>query len=122
MAEFQQPVIDADGDHAVATGANPAADGTGETVEYGDINTGGVQGQTIVYEEPSLNVSGNASAPAPAPATASEPAPVTASEPAPVIYSEPAPVAAEPVYTEPTFTETTTTVIETNDGNGQARG
>ncbi len=114
MAEFQQPVIDADGDHAVATGANPAADGTGETVEYGDINTGGVQGQTIVYEEPSLNVSGNASAPAPAPATASEPAPV--------IYSEPAPVAAEPVYTEPTFTETTTTVIETNDGNGQARG
>ena len=121
VVELQQPAINADGDRVVSTGANPVADGTGETYILGDIETGGIQGQTIIYEEPSLNVSGNASAPAPAPA----PAPTT-SEPAPVIYSEPAPapatVAGEPVYTGTTFTETTTTVIEMNPGNGQARG
>jgi hypothetical protein len=128
VVELEQPAINADGDRAVSTGADPVADGTGDTYIVGDINTGGIQGQTIVYEEPSLNVSGNASAPAPAPATTSEPVPATTSEPAPVIYSDPAPapapatVAGEPVYTDTTFTETTTTVIEMNPGNGQARG
>jgi hypothetical protein len=34
--------------------------------------------------------------------------------------TEPAPVAAVPVSTDATFTETTTTVIEMNEGNGQA--
>jgi uncharacterized protein YkwD len=117
VVELEQPAINADGDHAVSRGGNPVADGTGETIIYPDINTGGVQGQTIVYEEPSLNVSGNTSAPAPAPAP-------TTSEPAPVIYSDPAPApaAGEPSYTDTTFTETTTTVIEMNPGNGQARG
>src|SRR5215218_7604802 len=67
--EFQQPAINANGDHVVSTGINPVADGTGETLEYGDINTGGVQGETIVYEEPSLTVSGEAAAPAPATTT-----------------------------------------------------
>ncbi|MBW3632421.1 MAG: CAP domain-containing protein [Chloroflexi bacterium] len=121
VVELQQPVVNADGDRAVSTGGNPVADGTGDTIIYGDINTGGIQGETIVYEEPSLNVSGNASAPAPAPApTTSEPAPLIYSDPAPA----PAPVAGEPVYsgTATTFTETTTTVIEMNPGNGQARG
>jgi hypothetical protein len=119
VVELEQPVVNADGDHAVSNGVNPVADGTGDTIIYGDINPGGVMGETIVYEEPSLSVSGNTSAPAPAPA----PAPTT-SEPAPVIYSDPAPatVAGEPVYTDTTFTETTTTVIEMNPGNGQARG
>src|SRR5215207_5433169 len=98
VVELQQPAINADGDRAVSTGVNPVADGTGETIYVGDIDTGGIQGQTIIYEEPSLNVSGNTSAPAPAPAP-------TSSEPAPVIYSDPAPapapatVAGEPVYT-----------------------
>ena len=114
VVELQQPVVNADGDRAVSTGVNPVADGTGDTIIYGDINTGGVMGETIVYEPPSLSVSGDAAAPAPAPATTTEPAPV--------IYSDPAPVAAEPVYTGTTFSETTTTVIETNDGNGQALG
>ena len=124
VVELQQPAINADGDRVVSTGANPVADGTGDTYIVGDIETGGIQGQTIVYEEPSLNVSGSATAPAPA--TTSEPVPATTSEPAPVIYSDPAPapVAGEPVYsgTATTFTETTTTVIEMNPGNGQARG
>jgi hypothetical protein len=123
VVELQQPAINADGDRAVSTGVNPVADGTGETIYVGDIDTGGIQGQTIIYEEPSLNVSGNTSAPAPAPAP-------TSSEPVRVIYSDPAPapapatVAGEPVYTgtATTFTETTTTVIEMNPGNGQARG
>jgi len=112
--ELQQPAVNADGDRAVSTGGNPVADGTGDTVIYGDINTGGIQGETIVYEPPSLTVSGDT--------TTLAPAPVTTSEPAPVIYSDPPPVAEEPVYTDPSFTETTTTVIETNDGNGQALG
>src|SRR5215216_4830079 len=41
--ELQQPAINADGDRVVSTGANPVADGTGDTVIYDDINTGGVQ-------------------------------------------------------------------------------
>ena len=124
VVELQQPAINADGDRVYSSGANPVADGTGETYILGDIETGGIQGQTIIYEEPSLNVSGNTTAPAPAPATTSEPVPATTSEPAPVIYSDPAPatVAGEPVYTGTTFTETTTTVIEMNPGNGQALG
>src|SRR5918995_393066 len=68
MVEFQQPAINADGEYVVSSGVNPVADGTGETLEYGDLNTGGLQGETIVYEEPSLTVSGEAAAPAPAPA------------------------------------------------------
>src|SRR5215217_5910204 len=63
--ELQQPAINANGDSAVSTGANPVADGTGETIIYGDLNTGGVQGETIIYEAPSLSVSGEAVAPAP---------------------------------------------------------
>jgi len=112
VVELQQPAVNADGDRAVSTGSNPVADGTGDTVIYGDINTGGVQGETIVYEPPSLTVSGDT--------TTLAPAPETTSEPAPVIYSDSPPAAKEPVYTDPTLTETTTTVIETNDGNGRA--
>ena len=67
VVELEQPAINADGDHAVSTGGSPVADGTGETIVYPDINTGGIQGQTIIYEEPSLSVSGNTTAPAPCP-------------------------------------------------------
>ena len=108
--EFQQPAINADGDRVVSTGINPVADGTGQTLEYGDINTGGVQGETIVYEEPSLTVSGEAAAPAPATTTTT------------ITTTAPPPKAAEPVSTDATFTETTTTNIEMHEGNGQARG
>ena len=111
--ELQQNVVDADGDRATATGSNPVANGAGETVIYGDINTGGVMGETIVYEPPSLSVTGET--PAPAPVTTSTE--TTYVEPA---YTEPVP--AEPVYTDPTLTETTVTNIEMNDGNGQAIG
>jgi uncharacterized protein YkwD len=109
--ELQQPAINADGDHVVSTGANPVADGTGDTYIAGDINTGGVQGQTIVYEPPSLNVSGDAAAPAPAPETTTTTTIATAPPPA-----------AAPVSTDATFTETTTTNIEMNEGNGRALG
>jgi hypothetical protein len=88
------------------------ADGEGEAVYVGDINTGGVMGETIVYEEPSLNVSGGA-APAPAPA------PVTTTT---TTTTAPPPEAAVPVVTDPTLTETTVTNIETNDGNEGAYG
>jgi hypothetical protein len=108
--ELQQPAINADGDRVVSTGANPVADGTGDTYIAGDINTGGVQGQTIVYEPPSLNVSGDAAAPEPAPETTTTTTTATA----------PPPAAAEPVSTDATFTETTTTNIEMNEGNGRA--
>jgi hypothetical protein len=110
--ELQQPAINADGDRVVSTGANPVADGTGDTYIAGDINTGGVQGQTIVYEPPSLNVSGDAAAPAPAPETTTTTTTATA----------PPPAAAAPVSTDATFTETTTTNIEMNEGNGRALG
>jgi len=114
--ELQQPAINADGDYATSSGANPVADGTGETIEYGDINTGGVNGETIVYEEPSLTVSGEAPAPAPAPA------PETTTTTTTTTTSVPAPEAAVPVSTDATFTETTTTNIEMHEGNGQAHG
>jgi hypothetical protein len=110
--ELQQPAINADGEQVYSTGANPVADGTGDTYIVGDINTGGIQGETIVYEEPSLTVSGEAAAPAPAPETTTTTTSATA----------PPPVAAEPVSTDATFTETTTTNIEMNDGNGRALG
>jgi uncharacterized protein YkwD len=112
--ELQQPAINADGEYVVSNGVNPVSDGTGETIEYGDVNTGGIQGETIVYEPPSLSVSGDTTAPAPAPA----PAPETTTT------TEPPPLAAEPVpvSTDPTLTETTTTVIEMNEGNGRALG
>jgi hypothetical protein len=112
LVEFQQPAINADGDYVASSGANPVADGTGETLEYGDLNTGGRQGETIVYEAPSLTVSGEAVAPAPAPATTTTTTTTTA----------PPAKAAEPVSTDATFTETTTTNIEMHEGNGQARG
>ena len=112
LVEFQQPVINADGEYVASSGANPVADGTVETLEYGDLNTGGRQGETIIYEAPSLSVSGEAAAPAPAPETTTTTTTTTA----------PAPEAAAPVSTDATFTETTTTVIEMNEGNGQARG
>jgi uncharacterized protein YkwD len=110
--ELQQPAINADGQHVYSTGANPVAEGTGDTYIIGDINTGGIQGETIVYEEPSLTVSGEAAAPAPAPATTTTTTTTTA----------PPPAVAEPVTTDPTLTETTTTVIEMNEGNGRALG
>jgi uncharacterized protein YkwD len=109
VVELEQNAVNADGDRAVSTGVNPVANGTGDTIIYGDINTGGVLGESIVYEPPSYTVTGETPAPAPA---ASAPAPVTTE------YIPP----AEPVYTDPTLTETTTTVIETNDGNGRAMG
>jgi hypothetical protein len=115
VVELQQPAINADGEYVVSNGVNPVADGTGETIEYGDIETGGVMGETIVYEPPSLSVSGETAAPAPAPA----PAPVTTTTTA--TTTAPPPV-AEPVSTDATFTETTTTNIEMNEGNGRALG
>ena len=114
--ELEQAAINADGDRAVSTGGNPVANGEGEPVIVGDINTGGVTGQTIVYEEPSLNVSGG---PAPAPATTTEPPPLTTTT---TTATAPAPEAAVPVVTDPTLTETTVTNIETNDGNEGAYG
>jgi uncharacterized protein YkwD len=109
--ELQQPAINADGEQVYSTGANPVADGTGDTYIVGDINTGNIQGETIVYEEPSLTVSGEAASPAPAPETTTT-----------TTATAPPPVAAEPVSTDATFTETTTTNIERNDGNGRALG
>jgi uncharacterized protein YkwD len=117
VVELQQNAVNADGDRAVSTGANPVADGTGETIIYGDINTGGIQGESVVYEPPSLNVTGDTAAPAPAPAGEPVYTEPVATEP---VYSEPAP--SEPVYTDPTFTETTTTNISMDDGNGRAIG
>lgn len=108
VVELPQNAVNADGDSATATGANPVADGTGETVIYGDINTGGVIGESIVYEEPSLNVSGAA------------PAPVETTYTAPV--AAPVSTASEPIITDPTFSETTTTNISMEDGNGRAIG
>ncbi|MCC7022685.1 MAG: hypothetical protein IT338_07655, partial [Thermomicrobiales bacterium] len=125
VVELPQNTVNADGDRAAASGANPVADGTGDTVIYGDINTGGVQGETVVYEPPSLTVS---DAPAPAPvadtaasdgATYVEPTDTAPVDAAPVT-TEPAPAA--PVYSEPTFTESTTTNISMEDGNGRAIG
>jgi uncharacterized protein YkwD len=110
--ELQQPAINADGEYVVSTGANPVADGTGDTYIAGDVNTGGIQGETIVYEEPSLSISGDAAAPAPAPETTTTTTTTTA----------PPPAVAEPVSTDGTFTETTTTDIEMNEGNGRALG
>src|SRR5918997_1740058 len=68
VVELQQPAINADGEYVVSTGADPVADGTGETYIAGDVNTGGIKGETIVYEPPSLSVLGETAAPAPAPA------------------------------------------------------
>jgi uncharacterized protein YkwD len=110
--ELPQNAVNADGDHAAATGANPVANGAGDTVIYGDINTGGVQGETIVYEPPSLTVSGEPAAPA-----------YTSAPPAETVTTvETAPTQTEKVYSEPNFTESVSTNIETNDGNGQALG
>lgn len=113
VVELQQPVVNADGDRAVSTGANPVANGTGDTIIYGDINTGGITGETVVYEPPSLTVSGDT--PAPAPALVSEPPPATTTTTA-------APPPAEPVYTDPTFSETTVTNISMDDGNARPIG
>jgi hypothetical protein len=110
--ELQQPAINADGEYVVSNGVNPVADGTGDTYIAGDVNTGGIKGETIVYEPPSLSVSGDTAAPAPAPETTTTTTTATA----------PPPAAAEPVSTDPTLTETTTTVIEMNEGNGRALG
>ncbi len=124
MVEFQQNTVNADGDRAVSTGGNPVADGTGETIIYGDINTGGVMGETVVYEPPALSVT-DGSAPAP---TTSE---TTYIEP---IYVEPGNTSTAPVYTDsgsmtsetsfnsPNYSETTTTNISMEDGNGRAIG
>jgi uncharacterized protein YkwD len=110
--ELQQPAINADGEYVASSGANPVADGTGDTYIVGDINTGNQMGETIIYEAPSLSVSGETTTLGPAPATTTTTTYTTA----------PPPAASEPLYTDTTFTETTTTVIEMNPGNGQARG
>jgi hypothetical protein len=120
-----QNTVNADGDRAVSSGANPVADGTGDTVIYGDINTGGVQGESVVYEPPSLTVS-DAPAPAPALDTASSDG-ATYVEPTTTAPADEAPVStdaapAAPVYTDPTLSETTTTNISREDGNGRAIG
>jgi hypothetical protein len=113
VVELPQNAVDADGSSATATGNNPVADGTGETVIYGDINTGGVQGETVVYEAPSLNVTGGT-------------APVAEPVYTETTYVEPA--YTEPVYTAPvtttdqTMSETTVTNISMDDGNGRAIG
>jgi uncharacterized protein YkwD len=115
-----QNAVNADGDRAVSTGANPVADGTGETVIYGDINTGGVQGETVVYEPPSYTVSDGGPAPAPAD-SAPAPAPVattTDAAPAPA----PAPTQSEKIYTDPTMSESVTTNISMEDGNARPIG
>ena len=118
VVELPQNAVDADGSTASATGNNPVADGTGETVIYGDINTGGVQGETIVYEAPSLNVTGG-------PAPVAEPVYTETTYVEPT-YTEPA--YTEPVYSAPvsttnqTMSETTTTNISMDDGNGRAIG
>jgi hypothetical protein len=108
VVEMPQNIVDADGDRAYSTGGNPVANGTGDTVIYGDINTGGVTGESIVYEPPALSVTGG---PAPAPA------PVTTTT---TITTAPPPAA--PIVTDPTLTETTTTNISMEDGNGRALG
>jgi uncharacterized protein YkwD len=110
--ELQQPAINADGEYVVSNGVNPVADGTGDTYIAGDVNTGGIKGETIVYEPPSLSVSSDTAAPEPAPESTTTTTTTTA----------PPPAAAEPVSTDPTLTETTTTVIEMNEGNGRALG
>jgi uncharacterized protein YkwD len=113
VVELQQNAVNADGDRAVSTGANPVANGTGETVIYGDINTGGITGESIVYEPPSLTVTGDTPAPAPAAVTAPPPATITTAP-----NAGPTTV----TYTEPNFSETTTTDIQTNDGSNRASG
>ncbi len=118
VVELPQNAVDADGSSATATGNNPVADGTGETVIYGDINTGGVQGETVIYEAPSLNVTGG-------PAPVAEPVYTETTYVEPT-YTEPA--YTEPVYTAPvtttdqTMSETTVTNISMDDGNGRAIG
>jgi uncharacterized protein YkwD len=112
--ELEQNAVNADGDRAVSTGANPVANGEGETIIYGDINTGGIQGETVIYEPPALNVTGEGAAPAPAAA------PVTTTTTTTTTATEPVPVA--PVYTDPTFSETTVTNIEMEDGNARPIG
>lgn len=118
VVELPQDAVDANGRAARATGSNPVADGTGDTVIYGDINTGGVQGESIVYEEPSLTVTGG-------PAPVAEPVYTETTYVEPT-YSEP--VYSEPVYAEPVITsgqmmsETTVTNISMEDGNGRAIG
>jgi uncharacterized protein YkwD len=114
--ELEQPAVNADGDRAVSTGLNPVADGTGETIIYGDINTGGVTGETVIYEPPSLSVSGETAAPAPAP-IAAPPAETTSTTTTTTTTTAP-----PPSYTDQTFTETTTTNISMDDGNGRAIG
>ena len=112
VVELQQNAVNADGDRAVSTGANPVANGTGDTVIYGDINTGGITGESIVYEPPSLTVSGDTPAPAPAAVTAPPATISTAPNTGPTTVT----------YTEPNFSETTTTNIQTNDGSNRASG
>lgn len=118
VVELPQNAVDANGKAARATGSNPVADGTGDTVIYGDINTGGVQGESVVYEAPSLNVSGE---------TAAAPEPVSTE----TTYVEPSstePVYSDTSYNEPTTysdpsaNETTVTNISMEDGNGRAIG
>jgi uncharacterized protein YkwD len=111
--ELGQDAVNADGDRAVSTGANPVANGEGDTVIYGDINTGGIQGETIVYEPPSYTVNGETTTMGPPPSSNTNTT---------TTYAPPPPPASEPVTTDPTLTETTTTNISMEDGTGRAMG
>lgn len=110
--ELGQDAVNADGDRAVSTGTNPVANGEGDTVIYGDVNTGGLQGETIVYEPPSYTVNGETTTMGPPPSSTTNTT---------TTYAPPPP-ASEPVYNDPTLTETTTTNISMEDGTGQALG
>ena len=111
VVELGQDAVNADGDRAVSTGTNPVANGEGDTVIYGDVNTGGIQGETIVYEPPSYTVNGETTTMGPPPSSTTN----TTTTYAP-------PPAAAPVYNDPTLTETTTTNISMEDGTGRALG
>ena len=115
--EQPQTTVDADGDHAAATGGNPVADGTGETIIYGDINTGGVQGETIVYEEPSLTVTGDGSAPVTT-TTITDIEPISTG----TGTGSATETSSEKINSESNMTESVTTNISMHDGNGRALG
>jgi hypothetical protein len=112
VVELGQDAVNADGDRAVSTGTNPVANGEGDTVIYGDVNTGGIQGETIVYEPPSYTVNGETTTMGPPPSSTTNTT---------TTYAPPPPT-SEPVYSDPTMTETTTTNISMEDGTGRAMG
>lgn len=121
MLEFQQNTVNADGDRAVSTGGSPVADGTGDTIIYGDINTGGVVGETVVYEPPALSVTDGA-APAPTSETTYIEPIYTSDGTMGPVYTDTGSTSTETSYSSPNYSETTTTNISMEDGNGRAIG